>query len=372
MVIIMQNKGHAMLPARYLTDPAILHDPADVYADESRVFQGIPGIECTKGGRFYTVFYTGTKDEGNGNFLLLQRSDDGVNFSKPFMAILPPTEDTRCYDPTLWIDPLGRLWVFWAQSYGMYDGRCGVWCGICEDPDADEFTLSEPRRIAHGIMMNKPTVTRDGAWLFPCAVWAVCNSELNWLPEERFSNVYRTTDNGETFTRLGGADYPKRGFDEHMVYQRADGSLVMLIRGWKGDLGRAESSDGGVTWTKGVDSGLLSPGARFCVRRLKSGRLLLVNHKNFKGRNNLTAMLSEDDGETWSDGLLLDERWDVSYPDMVESPDGFINIIYDYNRYSDKEILLAHITEEDIIAGKLVNPASELRRIVNKAKGVLE
>lgn len=363
----MQDKDHALLPARYITDAAVLHDPSNIYADEVRQFQGIPGIECTRGGYYYTIFYTGMKTEENGNFLLIHRSNDGVNFGKAVMAILPPTEDTRCYDPTLWIDPNGRLWIFWAQSYGWYDGRCGVWCAVCDDPDAAEFHISQPRRIANGIMMNKPTVV-DDVWLLPCAIWAVSNSEYNQIPSECFSNVYRSVDNGEKFSLIGSADYSDRAFDEHMLFARKDGSLVMYIRG-QSDIGIAFSADGGMTWTKAEASGLGSPNSRFCVRRLKSGRLLLVNHKNFNGRNNLTAMLSEDDGVTWNSGLLLDERNDVSYPDIGESPDGFINIIYDYNRYTDKEILLAHITEEDIFAGKLINPKSELKRIVNKAYG---
>ena len=364
----MQDKDHALLLARYITDAAVLHDPSNIYADEVRQFQGIPGIECTRGGYYYTIFYTGMKTEENGNFLLIHRSNDGVNFGKAVMAILPPTEDTRCYDPTLWIDPNGRLWIFWAQSYGWYDGRCGVWCAVCDDPDAAEFHISQPRRIANGIMMNKPIVTKDGAWLLPCAIWVPWESEFNQLPEERYSNVYRSVDNGKSFQFIGSADYPFRECDEHMLYERADGSLVMLIRGTK-DIGVSYSTDGGVTWTAGVESGIGSPVSRFCVRRLKSGRLLLVNHKNFQGRNNLTAMLSEDDGLTWSDGLLLDERNDVSYPDMAESVDGFINIIYDYNRIKDKEILYAHITEDDILAGRLVNSKSVLKSLINKATG---
>lgn len=364
----MNNKDNALLSAYYITDESILHDPTSIYADEVRKFQGIPGIACTKNGRYFTVFYTGTETEGDGNFLLVQKSDDGVQFGRAFMAVVPPTEDTRCYDPTLWIDPTGRLWLFWAQSFGWYDGRCGVWCAVCDNPDADVITFTPPRRIANGIMMNKPIVTRDGTWLLPCAIWAVCNSEHNWLPAERFSNVYASDDNGETFTLRGGADYPNRHFDEHMVYERADGSLVMMIRG-KNDIGIAESADGGVSWTKGEDSGLGSPNSRFYVGRLQSGRLLLINHVSFKGRNNLTAMLSEDDGKTWKGGLLLDARNDVSYPDVAESPDGFINVIYDFNRYKEKEILLAHITEADILAGRPISEGTSLARIINKATG---
>ena len=42
-------------------------------------------------------------------------------------------------------DPLGRLWLFWAQSYEVFDGRVGVWMIHCADPAAaspQELALS--------------------------------------------------------------------------------------------------------------------------------------------------------------------------------------------------------------------------------------
>ena len=38
----------------------------------------------------------------------------------------------------------------------------------------------------------------------------------------------------------------------------------------------------------------------------------------------------------------------MSYPDGGEAPDGTIYIIYDYSRRTEREILLAAFTEEDI------------------------
>lgn len=361
------SKDNSLLPAKFITDPAILQDKNDVYADSSRIFQGIPEIEITRGGRTFIIFYTGTENEGNGNFLLLYKSDDGKTFDKALMAIVPPAENVRCYDPCPFIDPEGKLNIFWAQSCGNFDGRCGVWRSVCADPDADLLEFTAPVRIANGIMMNKPVILKNGNWLLPCAIWGYI-SELNFLPDERYSNVYRSTDNGKTFELIGHCECPRHTCDEHMIYERHDGSLVMLIR-CKYGIGVGYSNDGGVTWTTGVDSGLGGPDARFFVRRLASGRLLLVNHVNFTGRNNLTALLSEDDGKTWIGGLLLDERFEVSYPDGVQTEDGFIHIIYDYNRYSDKEIYIAKFTEEDVLAGKLVNSGSELKRLAVKAYG---
>jgi hypothetical protein len=83
----------------------------------------------------------------------------------------------------------------------------------------------------------------------------------------------------------------------------------------------------------------------------------------------MTAWLAADDGHTWQGGLLLDERAAVSYPDGCEGPDGLIHILYDWNRHTDAEILLATFREADVLAGKAVSPNTTLRRLVNKATG---
>ena len=74
---------------------------------------------------------------------------------------------------------------------------------------------------------------------------------------------------------------------------------------------------------------------------------------------------------------MLDERTSVSYPDGVEADDGYIYITYDRERgyhldsmekvyASAREILYAKITEEDIMAGALVNERSRLKVVATK------
>ena len=84
-------------------------------------------------------------------------------------------------------------------------------------------------------------------------------------------------------------------------------------------------------------------------------------------RNRLAAFLSDDEGKTWSRPLILDEREDVSYPDGVEREDGLIELIYDYSRFVQKEILMAKFREEDILAGRMVSADGKLRILVDKA-----
>lgn len=345
--------------------PAVINTrPGSAYEFRNRLWQGIPGLERTRQGRLWVTWYSGGSGEGPDNYVLaITSDDDGQSWTTPRLVVDLPGK-VRAYDPCFWIDPLERLWLFWAQSYEFFDGRVGVWAIRCDDPDAEEPRWSSPQRIANGVMMNKPTVLSNGAWMAPTAVWDYSEPLLPEMARERFSNLTCSLDRGETWTRIGGADVPHRQFDEHMVVERRDGSLWMLVRTAYG-IGESFSTDGGRTWSPGRDSGLGGPGSRFFIRRLRSGRLLMVNHHNFTKRNNLTAMLSDDDGVTWYGHLLLDERDQVSYPDGVETEDGQIYIIYDRDRYGDREILFAVFTEEDVAQGKMSSPGSRLKQVIS-------
>jgi hypothetical protein len=360
----------------FTTDKKILKE----YTSPYRYWQGIPGIEVTKKGRIFACFYSGGVKEETGNYCMLTYSDDGTRFSEPIALAVP--EKGRCYDPVVWIDPLGRLWFIWAY---MSTEKDGVYAVICDDPDEPELRWSEPRRIGFDVMMNKPTILSTGEWMFPIAVWDRKKVMPPAFREEYYTNegdkevgafLYKTTDGGETFVKYGKVDMPDRSFDEHMILELSDGRLATYVRTFYG-IGVAYSSDRGKTWTQGEDSGLGGPCSRFFIRRLRSGRLLLVNHCDFTGRDHLTALLSEDDGKTWKYKLMLDERANVSYPDAVEDENGNIYVTYDRERgaflktvdeiyASAREILYARITEEDIIAGELVCPESKLKQVISK------
>lgn len=83
------------------------HDMPE-YLSNGRIWQGIPGIERTEKGR-----------------ILVEHDDSEV----------------RCFDPAIWIDTKGRLWLFWAQSHGMYDV---VWASVADAPDAEKLFFGEP------------------------------------------------------------------------------------------------------------------------------------------------------------------------------------------------------------------------------------
>lgn len=356
------------VPADSALAPApVVLNPGREYA--VRPFQGIPGIERSRKGRLWAVWYAGGKDEGPENYVLLVTSgDNGRNWSGPVLVV-DPRVNVRAYDPCLWLDPHGRLWLFWAQAAVKWDGRGGVWAIRADKPDSAHPKWSTPRRISDGVMMNKPTVTRDGRWLLPVGGWRNirpnAGAELSHQAPHLDSGVVVSSDNGKSFQFLGEARIPDAQFDEHMIVEKRDGSLWMLVRTTYG-IGQSTSLDGGRSWSPGTKY-MDHVVTRFFIRRLTSGQLLMVRHNppGGKGRSHLTAYLSGDDGATWQGGLLLDDRKNVSYPDGVQGPDGTIFIIYDHERYGVREILMATFSEADVSRG-VDSPKVGRRVVVNR------
>lgn len=354
----------------------VIMNPGAEYADNVRMFQGIPGIERAPNGRLWATWYGGGINEDRYNYVMLVTSaDNGETWSNLKLVIDPDgSGPMRAFDPCLWHDPAGRMWLFWNQMLGNRENEYVdeevrnwfLWGMHTGDSGRENPKWSKPERLCEAIMLNKPTVLSTGEWL-------LCSSDWAWDCSAR---VFRSTDKGETWNHLGRAnvaDKSERSFDEHMVVERSDGSLWMLVRTRYG-LGESFSHDRGRFWTYVKPTGIGHACSRFFIRRLKSGNLILVKHGRAieqwpVSRCMLTAFVSADDGRSWKGGLLLDERVGVSYPDGVQAKDGTIYVIYDYNRGTDKEILLARFTEKDILAKKLCSPASKFRLLVNKARG---
>ena len=311
------------------------------------------------------MWYSGGDTEGPDNYVQLVTSEDGLTWSDPILVIDPPAT-VRAFDPVLWVDPQSRLWLFWAQSDGWFDGRAGVWA-INALGSGGPLNWSDPRRVADGVMMNKPLATRSGDWLLPVSVWNhVETRHADIHPGALASHVVASRDCGGTWQRRGGVDIPDHSFDEHMIVERADGSLWMLVR-LKCGIGESVSRDGGWTWSPGSKSPIDHPNSRFFIRTTRSGDILLVRHQGHTERSRLTAYLSRDDGATWCGGLVIDERTGVSYPDGIETEDDLFVIIYDRNRYSDREILTATFTREDVLNGASVSDKGSLRVLLNAA-----
>lgn len=365
---------NALIHELSLLPPLVIVNPGKQWQSSTRKWQGIPSMERTRKGQLFAAWYTGGDGEGVGNYVPLIRSrDNGRKWSKPLLVLTPQHEKCREYDPALWLDPLGRLWLFWSQSYTWYNGRAGVWAMRCDNPDDAKLRWTKPLRICDGIMMNKPTALSTGDWLFPVSLWGGSLNRMPEMDEWAHPLAIVTTDKGKSWQLRGKAEVlpAVRTFDEHMFVELLDGTLWMLIRTQWG-IGKSISTDRGRTWSYARPAGLPGVDSRFFIRRSSTGRLILISNNDPKmERTSMTAFVSEDEGKTWGGGLLLDARQGVSYPDACEDGHGRWFAIYDHGRGDrhwpgEPEILLADFTEDDILAGKIGAKKSALRVLVDK------
>jgi len=345
------DRDLALQPATILINPWKNHVPPTTR-------QGVPGIERTAKGRLWVIY--GRDVESPRNYQVLKFSDDDGRSWSGIRLMIMPQNGVRAMSPAIWIDPRGKLWVFWGQSFGLQDGRYGIFAISTEEPDAEIPHWSAPRRLGDGIMLNKPTVLSNGDWLLTSSIWKAEDS----------IRVYASTDQGKTFALRGTANIPDpkmRGPDEPMIVERKDGSLWMMVR--VQGLGQTVSHDRGKTWTPVEKLPISHPTSRFFVRRLKSGALLLVKHGGIHekvGREKLMAFVSDDDGATWTGGLMLDERDHLTYPDGIQAADGPIYVVYDRNRTPDGIIQMAVFNEEDVRAGKPVSDVLQLKQEIDR------
>jgi hypothetical protein len=356
-----------ILPAQdaaFLDPPQYIGPPQALQAVNNRAFAGIPSLAVSNGGRLWATWYAGkTPNEDANNYVVLSTSGDGGETWNEVLVV-DPDEDgpVRAYDPELWIAPDGKLRLTWAQAVGHLGTIAGVWFLEIEDPDVEQPVHGEAKRVTDGIMMCKPLALSTGEWALPASTWRETDGSARMIVSD---------DQGKTWAQRGGCNVPKdvRAFDEHMFVERNDQSIWLLAR-TKYGIGESVSTDRGKTWPELTPSKIAHPSARFFIRRLASGNLLLVKHGPIEkktGRSHLMAFVSNDDGETWKGGLMLDERAGVSYPDGQQDAKGVIHIVYDYNRTKDRHILFASFREEDVAAGKAITDSVKLRQVISDA-----
>jgi hypothetical protein len=361
-ILSAQDFDPSVHPPRLKAGPEIGVD----YASATRKFTGIPSLAISPREQLWAVWYAGiTPAEDDNNYVVVAKSGDKGESWQEVLVIDPDGPgQARAFDPQAWVDPDGQLWVFWAQHiYRDSTRNTSLWAVSTIDPDAAEPIWSTPRKVSNGVMMGKPVVLSNQEWALPVSFWHL---------KQGSAKIVVSSDRGKSWEVRGAVDVPEnsRSHDEHAIVERKDGTLRMLVRTRYG-IGESFSKDWGRTWSPLSPSAIQNPSARFFVRRLQSGNLLLVKNgpvgKQTK-RSHLMAFISSDDGHSWSKGLLLYEKANVSYPDGQQAENGEIFLTFDYNRTKDKIIYMTSFSEEDILSSdydvKLID-AYDRRKIIS-------
>ena len=364
-----------------------------------RIFQGCPQVEISEGGRLWATWFGSNiqaerapyhKDQ----FSVISTSADGGKTWKE-VFVFDPSEllGGGASDPLLWKDAQGQIRFIGLRNVdfkGQDEFASSAWEFTMLDPENEHTAWSAPRLLGNkNISVMKPLIFPDGTILRSMDDFKFVGS-----PDKvRIRFLKEGVDGQPIFVSELPAD-ADAAFAEQMPIIRKDGSLFTFYRARKGQK-FAESFDGGKTWKPGGYYPMqFSINTKCILKTLPSGRVLLVANdvqmKAEDGRNiyyytdengkqrelvehktartRMTDYLSDDDGTSFTHKLLLCDDGEISYPSAALGQDGAIYIVYDQGRgrIGQHTIFLSRVTEEDILAGKLVNGESFLNHIVSR------
>jgi hypothetical protein len=116
-----------------------------------------------------------------------------------------------------------------------------------------------------------------------------------------YGSCIYSDDNCVNWTRGGNMTAGGKSLSEPTIVELSNGNLLAYLRNetdhvtqWK-----SISTDGGVTWSTAVDSGVQSPSAQSVLLRLANGHRILMWNNSTSSRIPLTVALSVDDCATW-------------------------------------------------------------------------
>lgn len=338
-----------------------------------RKWQGIPSIGKDRFGNLYVAWIASASCAGecNENYLTVSLSkDNGKSWSANKLILdVNPQDSTRLKDPNFFNDKFGNLYMYWGKHVQKKSVVAKEWAIswysklFLSNDDNNTICYSPPRRIAEGIMLNKFFYSSvSDQVVFPIAYWHVGVGD----PELHQPFIYKANygpKNLVDFKKVGfiPLDGSVKYIYEHMIVQLKNETYFGMVRTPKG-IYYSKSKDGN-TWEKGRKFTVLgaTTDSRFYLGKLNSGRLILI-FNNATTRTNMTVCLSDDDGATWPYKMVIDNRDDgffgVSYPDMIETDPGILNIVYDYLRAPVGTINFIQIKEEDIINNNSGNDKS--------------
>ncbi len=121
------------------------------------------------------------------------------------------------------------------------------------------------------------------------------------------------------------------------IVRKSDGTLVAYCRDAGTPPGRVQmtvSRDEGESWSATTDTDLPNPGSSLEVCRLRDGSWLMICNDTERGRDRLSALLSDDEGATWKWKRQIEPSepagTSFSYPSVIQTADGLIHMTYSY------------------------------------------
>lgn len=301
-------------------------------------------VETPKG--LVAAWFGGTRESDPDVGIWVSRNVNG-NWSKPVEVATGAEgedQDYACWNPVLFQPQNGPLMLFYKVGVNPR-----LWWGALMTSRDGGATWSKTRRLGTndslpeqnrnllGPVKNKPLQLKDGSILCPSSTenegWKV-HFEL-------------TRDLGKTWEVIGPIhDASKFNAIQPSILTHANGDMQILCRSQESAVVQSWSKDGGKTWGAVTASELPNPNAGTDAVTLADGRQLIVYNHTVRrgpfpsGRTMLNVAISKD-GKFWKPVVTLEkDKAEFSYPAVIQTSDGKIQITYTFKRQSVKHVVL--------------------------------
>lgn len=272
-----------------------------------------------------------------GRLDMVFSSDEGKTWTKPSLVVDTPIDDRnpafgQARDGTLIV-------VFFRTSRydaaGKYDDHLDKPVDTMLTRSADGKTWSDPERIdvseiGWGSPYGRILTLPDGAMLMTIYGGPVRKPGENANNREGHSHLFRSADNGKTWTRLADIGSGK-GFNETTVTRLPSGDLLAALRSEPaGEVWLASSKDEGKTWKapEKITPHAVHPAD---LTPLPDGRILMVCGYRV-GPFGVIGIIGDATGKfDWDKHFTLVDNaasLDCGYPSSVILKDGRILTAY--------------------------------------------
>lgn len=290
------------------------------------------------------------------NITIRRSSDNGKTWSEAkYSYHWSWTESSKWSgsDPSFIVDvEAKKIFLFynvWDWSTLKNAGE-GVYRFYVQESEDNGVTWSEPRDITEDIAFDDPdwkfaghrskggfifissgsgVQTKDGTLLHTLVhVWPGRNA------------IFGSPDHGKTWKAYGTST--KSG-DECKIVELANGDWMINSRpDWPGPRTIHISKDQGKTWQTHKDANLQDGRCNAQIMRYGENKLLFSNCKSNR-RDHVTVRVSNDEGKSWSDGVLLCPDYSA-YSDMAVLKNGDVGVLYEATNRIDFQV----ISKEDL------------------------
>ncbi len=286
-------------------------------------------------------------DDGYARISGIISKDGGRTWSAPRVYADDADARVNTMSPALARLPDGRIMLAYSwRSGGNHADNYGPCARRARFSGDEGATWSEPVRLTpddgtyHTGCHDRAWVLASGRILVQCHT----NTPRKGSKYHDQKHVYLaySDDAGKTWRNSNRLTEPvARGLNESCVVPRPDGSLLMVLRSWRGYSYLSESTDQGATWSEPRPSGLTVPDAPTYLTRIPGTTdLLMIWNCNFNlrprhdlrlpsgnvpvsshavSRCPLLCAVSRDGGRTWGLPKVLEDdiNYEWAYPGVL-------------------------------------------------------